>query len=129
MPGAGIRRASASSDSRHWRHEVTKIKSERVILAARPNGAPRPNNFGIEVVELPEIEHGEVLLATRHLSLDPYLRRRMDDRKSYSAPTALRRVPVGAPIARVLALPHPHFSVDGQVPPELGWVCPAVLDG
>src|SRR3546814_6963307 len=68
------RRASASSDSRHWRHEVTKIKSERVILAARPNGAPRPNNFGIEDVELPEIEDGEVLLATRYLSLDTYMR-------------------------------------------------------
>src|SRR3546814_18641620 len=75
-------RASASSDSRHWRHEVTKIKSERVILAARPNGAPRPNNFGIAAVELPEIEDGEVLLATRYLSLAPYERGRMDDRNS-----------------------------------------------
>src|SRR3546814_20595170 len=87
MPGAGIRRASASSDSRHWRHEVTKIKSERVILAARPNGAPRPNNFGIADVELPEIEDGEVLLATRDLSPDPYMRGLLDDRTSSSATT------------------------------------------
>src|SRR3546814_20825559 len=114
MPGAGIRRASASSDSRHWRHEVTKIKSERVILAARPNGAPRPNNFGIEDVELPEIEDGEVLLATRYLSLDPYMRGRMDDRKSYSAPTAVGGVMEGETVARVIDSRPPDFEIGSE---------------
>src|SRR3546814_17080971 len=95
-----LRSASASSDSGHGRHEVTKIKSELGILAARPNGEPRPNNFGIEDVELPEIEDGEVRLATRYLSLDPYMRGRMDDRKSYSAPTAVGGVMEGETVDR-----------------------------
>src|SRR3546814_18905056 len=99
------------------------------LFRSRPNGAPRPNNFGIEDVELPEIEDGEVLLATRYLSLDPYMRGRMDDRKSYSAPTAVGGVMEGETVARVIASRHPDFAVGDHVAASLGWVSPAISDG
>ena len=109
--------------------EVTKTVSEQVVLAARPHGAPRPSNFRIEEVALRKIGVGEVLLATQYLSLDPYMRGRMDDRKSYSAPTAVGGVMEGEVVARVVQSRHLDYAVGDYVAAHLGWVSHAISDG
>lgn len=75
----------------------SKDKNRRVVLAARPEGAPSEDNFSIEEVGLPEPARGEVLLRTVFLSLDPYMRGRMSDAKSYAEPVPLGGVMVGVP--------------------------------
>src|SRR4051794_12549079 len=60
-----------------------------IVLAARPNGLPKLSDFRLEEAPIPQPQDGEVLLKITHLSLDPYMRGRMDDRKSYAKPTAI----------------------------------------
>ncbi|MBE7203205.1 MAG: NADP-dependent oxidoreductase, partial [Parafilimonas terrae] len=81
--------------------------NRRIVLASRPHGEPRPENFRLEDVPVPQPGPGQVLLRTRWLSLDPYMRGRMSDAKSYAAP-----VEIGAPITaetvgEVVASNHP----------------------
>lgn len=64
---------------------MTTIK--RVVLASRPSGAPTAENFRLEDAKLSEAAEGEVTLRVLYLSLDPYMRGRMSDAKSYAAPT------------------------------------------
>ena len=63
----------------------------RVALASRPKGAPTLDNFRFETADLPRSRPGEMLLRTIWLSLDPYMRGRMDDVKSYADPVDARR--------------------------------------
>ena len=84
--------------------------NRRVVLAARPHGEPTPADFRMESAPVPQPGPGEVLLRTRWLSLDPYMRGRMSDAKSYAAP-----VEIGAPITaetvgEVVATNKPGFS-------------------
>jgi NADPH-dependent curcumin reductase len=58
------------------------VLSRQIVLAARPQGQPRATDFRLEEVSLPELGDGELLLASRYLSLDPYMRGRMDERMS-----------------------------------------------
>jgi NADPH-dependent curcumin reductase len=57
---------------------------KQIVLASRPKGLPMLDNFHLEEVPLPELPQGGVLLRVLYLSLDPYMRGRMDDRKSYA---------------------------------------------
>jgi NADPH-dependent curcumin reductase CurA len=59
----------------------------QIVLAARPHGAVQLSDFRLEEAERPTPGPGEMLLKVRYLSLDPYMRGRMDDRKSYAEPT------------------------------------------
>lgn len=102
---------------------------QQVVLAARPKGAPVPSDFRLEEVVIPQAGDGEILLATRYLSLDPYMRGRMDDRKSYSAPTPIGGVMEGDVVAEVLASRHPDYKVGEHVVARLGWRTHAVSDG
>ena len=58
----------------------------QVLLASRPVGAPKPDNFSIVKTPIPDLSEGQVLLKTLYLSLDPYMRGRMSDAPSYAAP-------------------------------------------
>lgn len=60
----------------------SKQVNRRVVLASRPHGAPVEANFRIEQSPIPQPAEGQVLLRTVYLSLDPYMRGRMRDRKS-----------------------------------------------
>jgi NADPH-dependent curcumin reductase len=102
---------------------------QRVVLAARPHGVPRPGDFRLEDVELPDIGDGQILLATRYLSLDPYMRGRMDDRKSYAPPTPVGGVMEGEVIARVVESRHPDYQPGDEVAARLGWCTHAISDG
>lgn len=101
----------------------------QIVLAARPNGAPRLSDFRLEEVPVPEPDHGEILLASRYLSLDPYMRGRMDDRKSYSAPVPIGGVMEGEIVAEVVQSRHPDYRVGEHVASRLGWRTHAVSDG
>ncbi|NEW37360.1 NADP-dependent oxidoreductase [Nocardia cyriacigeorgica] len=78
------------------------VETTRIVLASRPVGAPQPENFRTETVELPAPGEGQALLETLYLSLDPYMRGRMSDAPSYAAPVAIDATMVGATVSRVL---------------------------
>ncbi|WP_444922399.1 NADP-dependent oxidoreductase [Microbulbifer sp. CnH-101-G] len=107
----------------------SKDKNRRVVLAARPEGAPSEDNFSIEEVGLPEPARGEVLLRTVFLSLDPYMRGRMSDAKSYAEPVPLGGVMVGGTVSRVLESHLEGFEEGDWVLGYCGWQDYAVSDG
>ena len=75
--------------------------NRRIVLAARPHGAPTPQDFHLEETPVPTPAEGQVLLRTMYLSLDPYMRGRMSDRPSYAPPLELGEVMVGGTVSRV----------------------------
>lgn len=78
------------------------LATSRIVLASRPQGAPSAANFRLEQAALPALGDGEVLLRNRYLSLDPYMRGRMDEGPSYAAPVAVGAVMEGQTVAEVL---------------------------
>ena len=68
---------------------------KQIVLASRPKGLPTRENFRVEEVPMPELPQGGLLLRVLYLSLDPYMRGRMDDRKSYAKPVGLGEVMTG----------------------------------
>ena len=104
-------------------------KLQRIVLAARPRGAVQPSDFRFEEAEMPKAGAGEMLLKVQYLSLDPYMRGRMEDRKSYSAATALGSVMPGESIATVLESNHPDYSAGDIVLAFTGWQTHAISDG
>ncbi len=103
--------------------------NRRIVLRSRPRGAPTPDNFALEEVAVAAPESGQVLLRTLYLSLDPYMRGRMSDARSYAAPVALGSVMVGATVARVEASAHAGFAVGDLVLGYSGWQHYALSDG
>jgi len=101
----------------------------QIVLAARPHGAPKLSDFRQETFTIPQPAAGQVLLASRYLSLDPYMRGRMDDRKSYAVPTPLGGVMEGEVVAEVVQSHHPEYQVGDHVLAHLGWRTHAVSDG
>nr|WP_281164092.1 NADP-dependent oxidoreductase [Demetria terragena] len=95
--------------------------STRIVLASRPHGEPTDDNFRTEHVELPEPADGEALLQTLYLSLDPYMRGRMSDAKSYAAPVEIGAVMVGATVSRVLRTASDAVSEGDIVLGYGGW--------
>ncbi len=108
---------------------VTQTKSRRIVLARRPEGAPRADDFRLEEDTVPEPGPGQLLLRVRYLSLDPYMRGRMDDRKSYAEPVKLGAVMTGETVAVVEASRHPGFSAGELVAAPTGWCTHALSDG
>ena len=84
--------------------------NRRIVLAKRPQGAATPDCFRLEEAPIPEPQAGQVLLRTRWLSLDPYMRGRMSDAPSYAAPVAVGEVMVGGTVAVVESSRHGEFK-------------------
>jgi len=103
--------------------------NRRIVLNARPHGAPTAADFRLETDPVPKPEAGQVLLRTLYLSLDPYMRGRMSDGPSYAAPVALGDVMVGATVSRVDVSRHGDFKVGDRVLGYTGWQDYAVSDG
>jgi len=101
----------------------------RVVLAERPKGHPTPANFRLEEAPMPEPGEGEVLVRVIWLSLDPYMRGRMDDAKSYAAPVPIGGAMEGGCVAQVIASQNPKFAPGDYVTHRFGWVSHAVSDG
>jgi NADPH-dependent curcumin reductase len=105
------------------------IVNRRIVLSARPRGAPTAADFRLENEPVPKPEAGQVLLRTLYLSLDPYMRGRMSDGPSYAAPVALGDVMVGGTVSRVEVSHHDKFKVGDLVLGYAGWQDYALSDG
>jgi NADPH-dependent curcumin reductase CurA len=105
------------------------MTGRQIVLAARPNGKPQLSDFRLEQARIPAPGMGQVLLGVGYLSLDPYMRGRMDDRKSYAKPLQIGDVMVGEAVARVIESRHPEYSKGDIVLAQTGWRTHAVSDG
>jgi NADPH-dependent curcumin reductase CurA len=85
-----------------------------IVLRSRPTGEPGPENFAIETSAIPQPGAGQVLTRTLWLSIDPYMRGRMNEGASYAAPVALGEPMTGETVGEVLASNDPNF-VPGQI--------------
>jgi NADPH-dependent curcumin reductase len=100
---------------------VPATTNRRVLLKSRPVGEPKPTDFEIVEAPLPGAGEGEILCRTIWLSLDPYMRGRMNDVKSYAASVELGGVMVGGTVSEVLASRHPGFAPGDIVLGYGGW--------
>src|SRR5260370_2112005 len=107
---------------------MTEAKARQIVLAARPQGKPQRPDFGLEEIAIPTPGTGQVLLRVQYLSLDPYMRGRMDDRKSYAKPVPLGGVMDGESVATVIASQHPGYSEGDIVLAQTGWRTHALSD-
>ncbi|RWB10118.1 MAG: NADP-dependent oxidoreductase [Mesorhizobium sp.] len=101
----------------------------RIVLAARPQGRPKPDDFRIDTVDLDQPGEGELLLQILYLSLDPYMRGRMNATKSYARPVDVDGVMEGGTVARVMISRHPEFAEGDIVLSHSGWQSFALSDG
>ncbi|MDH5822578.1 NADP-dependent oxidoreductase [Luteimonas sp. RD2P54] len=108
---------------------MTATQNTRVLLAARPNGEPTEADFRIERAPLPVPGKGQVLLRNRWLSLDPYMRGRMNAGRSYVAPIEVGAVMEGGTVSEVVESLHPDLAPGELVLAEGGWQTHAVADG
>ena len=102
---------------------------QRIVLASRPRGAVTPDNFRLEQAALPEPGDGQVVVRNHYLSLDPYMRGRMSEAKSYAAAQALDETMIGGTAGVVVASNHSRFAVGDSVVGGLGWAEMGVADG
>jgi NADPH-dependent curcumin reductase CurA len=102
---------------------------KRFVLASRPEGEVVPDNFRLEEAEVPALKDGEVLVRNHYLSLDPYMRMRMEDVKSYAAPQALNEVMIGGTAGEIVESRNPKFAVGEKVQGMFGWSEMGVSDG
>ena len=97
------------------------MDNRQIVLASRPSGAPTVDNFALQTAPVPELDDGQVLVQHRFLSLDPYMRGRMSEAKSYAAPQKLGEVMLGGTVGEVVASRSPRFAVGDQVVGMGGW--------
>jgi NADPH-dependent curcumin reductase CurA len=107
---------------------MSESKARQIVLAARPRGKAQLTDFRLEEATLPVPAAGQVLLQVEYLSLDPYMRGRMDERKSYAAPTPLGGVMPGESVATVIASHHPGYAEGDIVLAHTGWRTHALSD-
>ncbi|MEO6045052.1 MAG: NADP-dependent oxidoreductase [Tepidiformaceae bacterium] len=105
------------------------IRSREVRLARRPVGFPNDSDFELAEVTVPDPGAGELLVRNTWMSVDPYMRGRMNDVKSYTPPFALGEAMQGGAIGRVEASNNPQFKVGDHVQHGLGWREYFVSDG
>lgn len=97
------------------------MKNRQWTLARRPKGEPAAADFAIVETALPTPKDGEVLAKTLYLSLDPYMRRRMDDGPSYAAPVAIGEVMTAGTVAQVLESKDSRYKPGDLVVGQGGW--------
>lgn len=105
------------------------VVNRRIVLASRPHGEPKPEHFRLEENRVNALREGEVLLRTRFLSIDPYMRGRMSAAKSYAKPVEIGEVMVGQTVSAVEASNNPAVAVGDLVLSPAGWQDYLVSDG
>ena len=100
----------------------------RIVLARRPEGEPTDDCFRVETVELPELEDKQILIKVNWLSLDPYMRPRMNDMKSYAKPLQIGDVMTGESTGVVLESKSDKYRSGDHVAAHLGWQSHIVAD-
>ena len=101
--------------------------SREIRLAARPHGEPQPTDFELAEVQLPDPGDGQVLVRNTYMSVDPYMRGRMNDVKSYVPPFALGQAMDGGAVGEVVASNAEGLAPGDVVVHQLGWREHAVL--
>ncbi|USD43632.1 NADP-dependent oxidoreductase [Vibrio sp. SCSIO 43135] len=95
--------------------------NRQIVLASRPIGAPITDNFRLEQSSIPQPSEGEMLLRSVYLSLDPYMRGRMSDAKSYADPVQIGEPMVGGTVCQVVESRHADFEQGEWVLAFTGW--------
>ncbi|EGR0235727.1 TPA: zinc-binding dehydrogenase [Vibrio vulnificus] len=108
---------------------MTQPTNRQIVLASRPVGAPTADNFALTQSDIPTPAQGEMLLRSVYLSLDPYMRGRMSDAKSYADPVGINEVMVGGTVCQVEASNHAEFEVGEWVLAYTGWQDYALSNG
>lgn len=108
---------------------MTDSVNRRIVLASRPVGAPIAENFRLENSAMPTPNDGEMLLRSVYLSLDPYMRGRMSDAKSYADPVAIDEAMVGGTVCQVIESKNPNFDAGEWVLAFTGWQDYGISDG
>ncbi len=101
----------------------------QIILAKRPSGEPSQNDFELKKIEIPNLIDGEILVEVNWLSLDPYMRGRMDDVKSYALPIALGEKMEGEGVGTIIISKSDSFNVGENVVGKFGWSSHSVSKG
>ena len=96
-------------------------RNQQIVLDNRPHGEAVASNFKLVAVDTPELKDGEVLVRHHFLSLDPYMRGRMNESKSYAASQALGEVMIGGTVGEVAESKHPKYAVGDKVVGMGGW--------
>ncbi|WP_159916206.1 NADP-dependent oxidoreductase [Pantoea sp. 18069] len=104
-------------------------RNQQILLDNRPQGEAVESNFRQVQTEVPALQDGQVLVRHHYLSLDPYMRGRMNDSKSYAASQPLGEVMIGGTVGEVVESRHPKFAVGDQVVGMGGWQEYSVVDG
>ncbi|HLR50698.1 MAG TPA: NADP-dependent oxidoreductase, partial [Candidatus Sphingobacterium stercoripullorum] len=95
--------------------------SKTIVLNKRPVGKPQLSDFTFVTEEVPKLEDGEILLETKFVYVDPYLRGRMSDAKSYIAPFELNKPISSGVVAKVIASKNDSFKIGDFVSGLLDW--------
>lgn len=103
--------------------------NRQITLAARPVGFPKESDFNLIETPAPSPNDGEVLIKILYLSVDPYMRGRMNDAKSYAKPVELGEVMVGGTVGKVIESRHLGYQAGDYVEGRLGWQEYAISDG
>lgn len=102
--------------------------NKQMLLDNRPEGEARASNFKLATADTPALQDGQVLVRHHFLSLDPYMRGRMNDAKSYAAPQPLGQVMQGGTVGEVVESRNPKFQVGDKVVGFGGWQEYSVVD-
>jgi len=103
--------------------------NRQIHLASRPEGEPTAANFRVVDAPLPELRENQVLVRIHYLSLDPYMRGRMNDAKSYAVPQELDKVMGGGTVGEVVESRHPNYKAGDSVVGMGGWQQYVAVDG
>lgn len=102
---------------------------QRIVLASRPAGPVTPDNFRLETVPVPEPVEGQLLVRVHYLSLDPYMKGRMIDSRSYAQPHPIGETMIGGTVGIVEKSRNPDFQAGDAVVGVLGWQEYGLSDG
>jgi len=100
---------------------MSETVNKKWVLKKRPEGYPSIDDFDIVNSPIPDPKHGEVLIKTLYLSLDPYMRGRLRDAKSYASPVGLGEVITGEVVGRVIRSNYQSLEVGDIVTAHIGW--------
>jgi NADPH-dependent curcumin reductase CurA len=103
-------------------------RNQQILLDNRPQGEAVASNFKLVATDTPALQEGQVLVRNHYLSLDPYMRGRMNDAKSYAQPQPLGEVMQGGTAGEVVESRSPKFAVGDKVVGFGGWQEYTVVD-
>jgi hypothetical protein len=104
-------------------------RNRQIVLAARPEGLPKESDFRLIDTATPEPADGQFLIRTNYLSVDPYMRGRISEVKSYAEPVGIGEVMVGGTVGTVQESRHPSYRLGDVVVGYWGWQEYALSDG